>query len=131
MRISDWSSDGSSSDHGDVLERDADFAEAVVDDHDVLGALLAGLLVRPALGALEAVDEDRVAGSAAVVYVGGGGAEDLDVVGGGLVVDPLPLVVLRAPVDQDPAADERLVLAGVEQLGSLGQVAGEIGRAHV
>src|SRR3546814_1102305 len=93
MRISDWSEEVCSSDlgterldpseppssaglgrvrgavdaRGHVLERDADLAEAVVDDHDVLGALLAGLLVRPALGALEAVDEDRVTGSAAEI----------------------------------------------------------------
>ncbi len=34
---------------GHVPERRVDLAEAVVDDHDVIGALLAGLLVRPAL----------------------------------------------------------------------------------
>jgi len=72
------------------------------------------------------VDEDRVTGSAAVVYVGGCRAEDLDVVGGGLVAYPLPLIVLDSTVDQDAAGDERLVvLPGVVQLRCLGQVAGE------
>jgi hypothetical protein len=67
----------------------------------LLGSLVPGVLVGPGVGDQGADDEDPVALGEGVGDVLAELPERLAGVPGGFVVDPLPRVVLPAPVDQD------------------------------